>query len=1096
MAKTNFTKPFNDVQLILSDSYVPGSGVLRVTDLSLVPSDYPTTADPLRLTIFRVRDGAKSCLEFTGRSGNTLTGGTIQENRVDIPFDKGDVAQIHPSAGYFWDIHNAINTLEEQGLAFPDLTANQVLAGPTSGPPAQVAARALVAADIPNIPESKVTNLISDLSAKAPLDSAVLIGTPIAPTAAQGTNTDQIATTAFVQENVPVASVFGRIGAVAATGGDYTVDQVTGAAPLNNPVFTGTPEAPTPASNDNSTKVATTAYVKAQSYLTTGPVTSVFTRTGAILAQTGDYSVDQITGAAPLASPAFTGTPTAPSPALNDNSTKLATTSYVKNQNYITTASFPVTKVFDRTGVIDAQAGDYDYTKVTGAAPLASPAFTGVPTAPTATLSDNSTTVATTAFVKGQGYQTTIPVTSVFGRTGAIVKAGGDYAVGDVTGAAPLASPTFTGTPAAPTATLSDNSTKIATTAFVKGQGYVTGNAVSSVFGRTGSVVATSGDYSVSQVTGAAPLESPALTGTPTAPTQSSTDNSTAIATTAYVQSHGYISNSGLKVTSVYGRIGDVVAMTGDYTVSQVTGAAPTASPTFTGTPVAPTVIVSDNSAKIATTAYVKSQLYATADSPALTGVPTAPTPSTPDSSAKIATTAYVQNQGYVTSTSAPVTSVFTRTGAVVATSGDYSVSQVTGAAPLASPTFTGTVTTAGVSIGDGSDIALGTSSGTKIGTSTSQKLGFFNSAPIVKPTGNIITALGNLGLVGSGTIAESDITSLTSDLALKAPLASPTFTGTPAAPTPSAGDNSTKIATTAWVQTFGQLLAASLCGGRLTIISGDPYGSSASTSQQGSTLYFTPVGQNGAIGLYNGSSWDIFPLTEISISVPTSGYMWDVYVYNNSGTPALEFSAAWSASGVGTGAAGTRTDALGSQDGIYVKGSDHTRRYIGSIWSQPGGVSDCSGGNGVIGARLVWNFYNRIKKYIYINYEYNTSWTPDGLSTFRAVKGNTSQLAYVVCGVRGELFDAHVYLNYASHASTPAFVATGIGYDTFTGWTGILGAGTPPVGGSNTALHGSISYPPDIGLHYFTWEEYSTAAVGTFTNSGSQDGVLGFYNC
>ena len=39
------------------------------------------------------------------------------------------------------------------------------------------------------------------------------------------------------------------------------------------------------------------------------------------------------------------------------------------------------------------------------------------------------------------------------------------------------------------------------------------------------------------------------------------------------------------------------------------------------------------------------------------------------------------------------VASVFGRTGAVVATTGDYSVGQITGAAPLASPTFTGTVT-------------------------------------------------------------------------------------------------------------------------------------------------------------------------------------------------------------------------------------------------------------------------------------------------------------------------------------------------------------------------------------------------------------------
>lgn len=39
-------------------------------------------------------------------------------------------------------------------------------------------------------------------------------------------------------------------------------------------------------------------------------------------------------------------------------------------------------------------------------------------------------------------------------------------------------------------------------------------------------------------------------------------------------------------------------------------------------------------------------------------------------------------------------------------------------------------------------------------------------------------------------------------ELALKANLASPTFTGTPTAPTPSAADNSTKVATTAYVDT------------------------------------------------------------------------------------------------------------------------------------------------------------------------------------------------------------------------------------------------------------------------------------------------------
>lgn len=51
-------------------------------------------------------------------------------------------------------------------------------------------------------------------------------------------------------------------------------------------------------------------------------------------------------------------------------------------------------------------------------------------------------------------------------------------------------------------------------------------------------------------------------------------------------------------------------------------------------------------------------------------------------------------------------------------------------------------------------------------------------------------------------TVAQSQVTNLTSDLSAKAPLASPTFTGTPAAPTAAQGTNTTQVATTAYVQT------------------------------------------------------------------------------------------------------------------------------------------------------------------------------------------------------------------------------------------------------------------------------------------------------
>ena len=64
----------------------------------------------------------------------------------------------------------------------------------------------------------------------------------------------------------------------------------SGFAPINSPVFTGNPRAPTPATPDNDTPIATTAFVKAQGYITSAPVTSVAGRTGAVTLSNTDIS--------------------------------------------------------------------------------------------------------------------------------------------------------------------------------------------------------------------------------------------------------------------------------------------------------------------------------------------------------------------------------------------------------------------------------------------------------------------------------------------------------------------------------------------------------------------------------------------------------------------------------------------------------------------------------------------------------------------------------------------------------------------------------------------------------------------------------------
>jgi hypothetical protein len=113
----------------------------------------------------------------------------------------------------------------------------------------------------------------------------------------------------------------------------------TGSGPIvmaTSPVLTTPTLVGSPATGDNSLAVATTAFVKAQNYITSAgaPVTTVFTRSGAVVATSGDYAVAQITGAASLASPTFTGVPAAPTAAANTNTTQLATTAFVVGQNY------------------------------------------------------------------------------------------------------------------------------------------------------------------------------------------------------------------------------------------------------------------------------------------------------------------------------------------------------------------------------------------------------------------------------------------------------------------------------------------------------------------------------------------------------------------------------------------------------------------------------------------------------------------------------------------------------------------------------------------------------------------------------------------
>jgi hypothetical protein len=83
----------------------------------------------------------------------------------------------------------------------------------------------------------------------APKASPALTGAPTAPTASPGTNTTQIATTAFSAAAVAVETTRAE-----------TAEALL--APKASPTFTGTPIAPTAAAGTNTTQIATTAFAE------------------------------------------------------------------------------------------------------------------------------------------------------------------------------------------------------------------------------------------------------------------------------------------------------------------------------------------------------------------------------------------------------------------------------------------------------------------------------------------------------------------------------------------------------------------------------------------------------------------------------------------------------------------------------------------------------------------------------------------------------------------------------------------------------------------------------------------------------------------
>lgn len=179
--------------------------------------------------------------------------------------------------------------------------------------------------------------------------------------------------------------------------------------------------------------------------------------------------------------------------------------------------------------------------------------------------------------------------------------------------------------------------------------------------------------------------------------------------------------------------------------------------------------------------------------------------------------------------------------------------------------------------------------------------------------------------------------------------------------------------------------------GGRLTLTTGVPVTVAAVTAA--ATVYFTPY-KGDRIALYNtDGGWVFYTFTERSLSLAayTANKNYDIWLYLNAGTLTLD-STVWTDDT-------TRATALTTQNGIYVKTGDATRRYLGTIriTGTIGQTEDS------LTKRYVWNYYNRVLRHLYSGDATGHSYTS---ATYRYWNNATTQIQFVI----GVSEDSHIF--------------------------------------------------------------------------------------
>jgi hypothetical protein len=236
-------------------------------------------------------------------------------------------------------------------------------------------------------------------------------------------------------DSATVEAVAGK-GAVAMLTGDQTINGVK--------TFVSSPLLPTPSLSDNSTKAATTAFVQAiAAALGAGDMLrSVYDTTNNGVVDDAERLGGVLASAfALLASPTFSGTPTAPTPSGASNDTSIATTQFVRSLIAALSGAALGLASLGADGRVPAAQLPAGVDEILEFANLAAFPVTGETNFLYLALDTNRlyrwSGSTYSAIVAGN-------VDTVFGRSGSIVAANGDYNSAQITNSSSVAGATVT----------------------------------------------------------------------------------------------------------------------------------------------------------------------------------------------------------------------------------------------------------------------------------------------------------------------------------------------------------------------------------------------------------------------------------------------------------------------------------------------------------------------------------------------------------------------------------------------------------------------------------------------------------------------------